>query len=172
MKKYSRTVRISIILSALVLLIFVTFIIFTQLASPAQICKSFTSNNITIIEEESFLSGFTVIDNMVYVFCKYTVENFSNEDVCFELIANMPNDLKNGLLTQSQLIAYGVEKEQFNEINEDSNKAVPIIIDGPVFNLNAHKTQEYYVVYISKYGGVEEKQDRLLPITSLVEVYQ
>ena len=172
MKKHSHIVKISIILSAFVLLIFAMFIIFKRLASPTQICKSLTSDNIAIVEEESFLSGFTVIDNMVYVFCKYTVENRSNEDVCFEFLADMPNDMKNGLIMQSKLIAYEVEKEQFTEINEDSDKAVPIIIDGPVFNLDAHKTQEYYVVYMSKYGGVEVKQDRLLPITSLVEVYQ
>ena len=145
---------------------------FIKSAFSTQIYQSSASDNITIIEEESFFSGFNVIDNMVYIFCRYTIENSSDDDVYFVLIANMPNEQKSGLITGSKLIANEVGKEQFHEINEDGNKTVPIIIDGPMFKLHAHKTQEYYVVYTSKYGGTERKQDRLLPVTSLVEVYQ
>ena len=171
MKKLNTT-KTRIILFALALFFCGVAIIFINLAFPTQIYQSSASDNITIIEEESFFSEFKVIDNMVYIFCKYTIENNSDEDVYFELIANMPNEQKSGLITGSKLIAYGVEKEQFLEINEDGNKTVPIITDGPVFKLHTHKTQEYYIVYTSKYGGTEKKQNRLLPITSLVEVYQ
>lgn len=107
MKKYSRAIKTSICLCILAALIFVMVSILIPLVLSFKRHQSFSSNNIVIVEETSFLGGFKVIDDTVYIFCKYTIENFSDDVVYFELISNMPNDKKTDFLHKVNLLLMG-----------------------------------------------------------------
>jgi hypothetical protein len=97
-----------------------------------------------IISSESSYSSYYIQNDKVYICCKVTVKNSSNESKKFTLDALMNDDYKNGLLKQAKIFAY----------NNDEKS---------VFNIKSNSTSTYDVVFVGDYGGNLQKNDKKLP---------
>ena len=135
--------------------IFIAAVIFTAVVSAALfacITIKTDANAIWIDESRSWLRGFYVADDMVIIKCNIFVENQSNQAERVIMLGTFVADCKGGLLKESQLLGCA----------EEYPKGIVFLIPpgGAEFNVD----------FIGTYGGVSEKQNRLIPEIQLIPV--
>ncbi len=97
--------------------------------------------------ECSGLNGdFRVEDGKVYIPCRISLTNLTEENLIFSMKGEFLKDYKSHLITSKTLIA-------FEENNEQKSQ----------FSISGGKTQVFIVVFIGEFGGYERKFDRLPP---------
>lgn len=99
------------------------------------------NNYIKVIDEESFLNGYSVSDNVEFN-CSITVKNTSDKDVEFTLSAQADeSDVNSGLLKSAEM----------------TDKS------GTVYKLGSGEEKTFDVVFTGENNGGKEKQNRLIP---------
>lgn len=142
------------------LLIKITFFILATATAVMAACLlyiSYFENNekecaVMIIEDESFLSDFEVVNNEVHIHCVVSLQNNSSDTKEVRLAGNFPNEAESGLLKEDSLVAH------FIKDNADS-----ILIDG-------NSTVKYLEIeFVGEYAGKSGMNDRMLPNIEVIE---
>jgi hypothetical protein len=107
------------------------------------------NTGLQIVSGESSYSSYYVQNDKVYISCKVTVKNSSNEPKKFSLDALLNDDYKNGLLKQAKVFAYNNEEKE-------------------TFNIKANSTSAFDVVFMGDYGGNLQKQAKKLPQIEII----
>lgn len=107
---------------------------------------------VMIVEDESFLSDFEVVNNEVHIHCVVSLKNNSSDTKEVRLVGNFPSEAESGLLKENSLVAH------FIKDNTDS-----IIIDG-------NSTIKYIEIeFVGEYAGKSGMSDRMLPNIEVME---
>ena len=109
-------------------------------------------SSIVVDEDKSFFSDYYVEENIVKIKCYVTIKNTFHHTVKYELVAESPIDYERGLLAAPKLYVEGAngEKKQYT-ISQDSEDS-------------------FYVIFTGEFGGLNEKQDRLLPDIKIIVI--
>lgn len=110
-------------------------------------------SKVTVIEDESYLEKFEVIDQEVHIYCTVSLINKSGDDKAVRLLGDFQEEVKIGLLQEKHLEAYFME--------EGSNT---IIIKGNSTIKNVK------VVFVGEYAGNAAMSSRMLPQMKVFEV--
>lgn len=97
--------------------------------------------DISLVPEESFYSGYYVENDKVYINCTLTVNSERNQNVRFE--GDFEDDVKTGLLTETTL------------------KTTP-------FDIKKGK-QRIDVTFVGEFGGTNKKANRHLPDITVIQ---
>lgn len=109
--------------------------------------------NVVILEKESFLSGFEVINNEVHIYCEVSLKNSSSDAKKVKLTGNFRKEVKSGLLKEDSLEAC------FTEFGADN-----IVVEG-----NSSK-KNIKIDFMGEYAGNPHMRNRLLPDIEVVEI--
>lgn len=101
--------------------------------------------SVQLVREESYLSGFEVVDDEVYFTCNLRITNESSEDVRFTLDARAANEDVGQLLADGDLVA----------VNDDGQPMV--------FEIAAVSSEMFTVIFRGGKGPSDTKADRELP---------
>ena len=102
-------------------------------------------NDLEIINEESWLSDFEVIDDKVLVKCIITIKNNTGNNIKYKINAISKEDVATGLLKNE--ILEGFKEDLVNNI----------------FNISANETIKYKIVFVGDFAGNILKRDRNIP---------
>jgi len=111
---------------------------------------------VRLVESESALRGFEVIDQKVHVMCTITLESTFDEDKTVELAALMPMEVELGLLQAPKLYAV-----QFRRIRTANGYIRDV--EGSKLVVPAESQMDFNVTFIGDFAGTVKKQDRFLP---------
>lgn len=106
---------------------------------------------ILLDDTTSYFSDFEVVDDNVYIYCTIVLTNTTSKERSFRLEVFFEDDVKGHLLLESELYAYGEEKET-------------------TFSLHANETREFNICFAGKFGGRKIKKNRLLPKIEIIDV--
>ena len=106
--------------------------------------------SITISEDKSFFSDYYVEGNIVIIKCYVTIKNSYHHGVKYGLVAKSQIDYERGLLLEPTLFA------------KDNNG------DSLQYTIPQNSEDSFYVLFSGKYGGTNEKNDRLLPDIDII----
>lgn len=111
-------------------------------------------NNVSVVDDESHLIDFNVIDNKVHINCCITLENNTLEEKIIKLSSVDKDDVDIGLLKDSHLYA----------IDENGNEFTG--------NISPKTKSKYNVTFVGEYGGNMQKSNRLVPGKISVEIVE
>lgn len=130
----------------IVFVIILVIVIFYQEVITREIGER---KDVILLRKDSWFEEFEVRENKVFITCHLTIQNSSDMDKYIELLADMKEDTKNGLLKSSMLSGY--DKKGNNE-----------------FFIPSNSTKTYTVDFIGDFAGNEEKKNRNLPSVKIV----
>lgn len=138
----------------------VVFLIITIVLICYLLFRAFGGNNkekcdVMIVEDKSFLSGFEVKDNEVHIYCEISLKNNSNETKKVKLMGDFQQELENGLLKESNLEAYFIEKAS-NSVEVEGKS-----------NINYMKVE-----FVGEYAGYSRMSNRMLPDIDVIEIME
>lgn len=114
-------------------------------------CAENETGEVSIVASESYFSDFEIKDSEVFVYCTLTVNNASKDEKTFNIVADMSEDVKNGLIA------------------EDTVKCADKKTGLEEFSLPAGERGTFDIVIKGTSAGAERKQDRNLPRLTIVE---
>lgn len=110
------------------------------------------NNVVSVVNDESYLIDFSVIDNKVHINCYITLENNTLEEKVVKLSCIDKDDVNIGLLKDPHLYAINENGDEFKSILLPNTK------------------EKYNVTFIGEYGGNMQKINRLVPGKVKVEI--
>lgn len=108
---------------------------------------------VKVLEDESFLNEFEVINNEVHIYCVVSLKNNSNNIKKVKLIGNFQKEVENGLLKNGSLEANFIEGTA-NSIIVKENSTVKYI----------------EVEFVGEYAGNPSMSNRNLPYIEVIEI--
>lgn len=115
--------------------------------------KNSEENEVIIIENESFLSGFEVVNDEVHIYCEVSLKNNNSDTKKVRLIGEFQNEVENELLKEGELEACFMEDMTNNIIIEGDSVLKHIRID-----------------FVGEYARNPHMSNRLLPTIEIVEI--
>lgn len=106
---------------------------------------------LSIDEENSFFTDCEVKNGKVYLYCEVSVSNTFEDEKKVSIIGDFRDD-EGKLLSESELTAYNAE---------DSSE---------IFTVSGESEENFSIVFIGDFAGVNQKHDRLLPKMEIVIV--
>jgi hypothetical protein len=114
-----------------------------------------SKENIELIKEKSYFNDFEVINDRVFIECKLTIKNNTNNFYSFRINALFNDDVKIKLL----------ENKFFEGYSEDLNSSI--------FFISPDEILEYTkVVFVGKFAGNYQKYSRALPEINIIIIEQ
>lgn len=108
---------------------------------------SLAKNRVIVINDDSFLDGFEVIDNEVHIYCVVSLKNNSSDSKKVKILGDFQEEVAIGLLKENELEACNT-----------------IVIDG-------NSTLKYInIEFVGEYAGNAIMSSRRLPQISVVVV--
>ena len=107
-----------------------------------------------LVEDESFLHGFQIIEDTVVYSCYLTLYNPEPDPVTVEMIGNFTVDYKRGLITENPLLAFSADDPPVSEF---------VLKPGE---------NSFDILFAAPHGSAETKSNRLLPKIEIVCVDQ
>lgn len=147
MKKIQRAAIILITIIVLFIGLFIKESGFTNMTK-----QEVEGCEVVIVEDESFLSDFEVIDNEVHIYCEISLKNNNSDSKEVKLIGNFQKEVDNGLLIEDNLEAYFIEEA-----------ADSIVVEGD------SNIRNVKVEFVGEYGGNPAMSNRMLPCIEVIE---
>ncbi len=103
------------------------------------------SEKVSIVEAQSHFSDFRVENGKVYIDCQVTINNPTNAEKKVNLSANIPDDVKTGLL-----------KAAYVRVTDENGLEKTLVVP-------ARSRKSYDISFVGEYAGTDQKHDRNLP---------
>ena len=110
-------------------------------------------DNVIILQEKSYLSEYEVINDEVHIYCVVSLYNQGDSAADIKLIGDFSQEVKGGLLAESELEAY------FTDLSADY---VTIERGASMDYLN--------IEFVGKYAGTSQMSSRNLPAIRILNV--
>jgi hypothetical protein len=107
--------------------------------------------DVSLIQEDSYFNDFSVSDNMVHMECYLTINNSTKKEVSVKINASSDEDVAGGLLKSANM----------NGFDETLSSDTFVLSSGE---------NSITVIFIGKFGGKKQKQNRLLPENIVFEI--
>lgn len=124
----------------------------------------------SLIEEESFFSDYVVRNNRVYFLCHLNIRNPSDKPVAVRITGDFSEDVKSGLLKNTELRSCRIEEpltEGFQSLSAEELEATAFWTydtyqGADVFPIPPGG-RSFWVLFVGEHGTADVKQNRLLP---------
>ncbi|MBR1597338.1 MAG: hypothetical protein IJ661_00325 [Lachnospiraceae bacterium] len=146
MKQLKRKNRILIIIALLLCLIGSLNILIWHFFSDNE-------NNAIIVQEKSYLREYEIIKDEVHIYCVVSLYNQGDSTASVKLIGDFSQEVKGGLLADSELEAY------FTDLSADH------------VTIESETSMDYVnIEFVGKYAGTSQMSSRNLPAIRVCNV--
>lgn len=123
-----------------------------------------------VVKDTSYFSDYKVDGEKVYIYCAVTIKNSSSEEKTFKLNALFNDDVKLGLIKNSDLKGYKANPDEIKLLINGDLKGSNIDLSNDAFTIGKKDSGTFPVVFVGEFAGTNKKHDRLLPTIEITEI--